>query len=104
MEFQFSCSFDTTLFHVKQTAKLDPFIPAVSARPIPLYAASIIYLIICDLALCSTEFAMQCRDYTLLVYVCSCAPCRDTVMCGKHHVVRLSNDLFHPMTLGCAQT
>jgi hypothetical protein len=26
------------------------------------------------------------------------------VMCRKHHAVRLSSDLFHSMTFGCAQT
>lgn len=53
---------------------------------------------------------LQCRDYTLQVYVCSfmCAVCLamiDTVkLCRKHHAVRHSSDLFHSMTLGCAQT
>ena len=30
--------------------------------------------------------------------------CREQALSSKHHVVRLSSDLFHSMTLGCAQT
>ena len=36
---------------------------------------------------------------------CVCAPCHDTGNCVVNdQIVRLSNDLFHSMTLGCAQT